>query len=93
MPKNTLLLCGVSLMLISCGASYNSNLSGGGGSGSAGSGSGSAGGQCGVNSTGDGQGVYSGIASSGDTFWTIILPNDKLYGTYGTVHGNQLLLD
>src|ERR1700733_10834664 len=79
MPKNILLLCGVSLMLISCGASYNSNVSGGGGSGAA---------------TSDGQeGVYSGIASSGYTFWTIILPNNEFYGIYGTVHGNQLLLD
>jgi len=84
MPKNILLLCGVSLMLIGCGASYNSNVSGGGGS---------TGGASGVNSTGDGQGVYSGAASSGYTFSTIILPNDKLYGIYGTVHGNQLLLD
>ena len=87
MPKNILLLCGVSLMLISCGASYNSNVSGGGGSGSAGGGSG-------VAATSDGQeGVYSGIASSGYTFWTIILPNNELYGIYGTVHRNQLLLD
>lgn len=84
MPKNILLLCGVSLMLISCGASYNSNVSAGGGTGSAGVGSG-------VNSTGD-EGIYSGIASSGYTFWTIILPNNRLYGIYGTVHGNQLLL-
>jgi hypothetical protein len=78
MPKNILFLCGVSLLLISCGGSYNSNASGGGGSG--------------VTSGGD-EGVYSGIASSGDTFWTIILPNDKLFGIYGTVNGNQLLLD
>ena len=83
MPKNILLLCGVSLMLISCGASYNSNVSGAGGSG---------GGTYEVNPTGD-EGVYSGVASSGSTFWTIILPNNELYGIYGTVHGNQLLLD
>jgi hypothetical protein len=85
MPKNILLLCGVSLMLISCGANYNSNSNvsdGGGGGGSSG-----------VNSTGDVQGVYSGAASSGYTFSTIILPNDKLYEIYGTAHGNQLLLD
>jgi hypothetical protein len=87
MPKNILLLCGVSLMLISCGASYNSNVSGGGGSGS-----GSAGGGSQVNSNGV-EGVYSGIASSGYTFWTIILPSNQLYGIYATVHGNQLLLD
>lgn len=89
MPKNILLLCGLSMMLISCGASYNGNLSGGGGS----SGGGNAGGGSGVNSTGDGQGVYSGLASNGYTFSSIILPNDKLYGIYGTVHGNQFLLD
>jgi hypothetical protein len=88
MPKNILLLCGMSLTLISCGASYNSNsnVTSGGGSGSAGGGSG-------LNSTGDGQGIYSGTASSGYTFSTIILPNDKLYGIYGTLHGNQFLLD
>jgi hypothetical protein len=85
MPKNILLLCGVSLMVIGCGASYNSNVSGGGGGGGAVSASG-------VNSTGDGQGVYSGTAPSGYTFSIIILPNDKLYGIYGTIHGDQLLL-
>lgn len=77
-PRGILLLCGVSLILISCGTGYNSNVGGGGGSGV----------------TGDVQGVYSGIAaSSGYTFWIIIPPNDELYGIYGTVHGNQLLLD
>src|SRR3984885_7964768 len=83
MPKNILLLCGVSLMLISCGTGYNSNVSGG---------SGGAGGGSGVTSTGV-EGVFSGIASSGYTFWTIILPNDKLFGIYGKAQGNQLLLD
>jgi hypothetical protein len=84
-PKNILALCGVSLMLISCGEGYNSNISGGGGS--------TGGGSFQVNSNGV-EGVYSGMASSsGYTFWTIILPNDELYGIYGTVHGNQLLLD
>jgi hypothetical protein len=83
MRKNILFLCAVSLMLTSCGASYNSNVSGG---------SGSPGGGSGANSGGD-EGVYSGIASNGDTFWTIILPNDKLFGIYGTANGNQLLLD
>jgi hypothetical protein len=74
-------------MLISCGANYNSNVSSGSGVGS-----GTAGGGSGVNSTED-EGVYSGMASSGYTFWMIILPNNKLYGVYGTVHGNQVLLD
>jgi hypothetical protein len=79
MPKNILLLCGVSLILISCGTGYNSNVGGGGGSGSG--------------QPEEVEGVFSGIASSGYTFWIIILPNDELYGIYGTVHGNQLLLD
>jgi hypothetical protein len=83
MPKNILPLCGLCLMLISCGASYNSNVGGGGGS---------AGGGGGVTPGGD-EGVYSGVASSGDTYWAIILPNDKLFGIYGTANGNQLLLD
>jgi hypothetical protein len=83
-PKNILLLCGVSLMLISCGTGYNSNVGGGGGSGSGGGGSGQ---------PEEVEGVFSGIASSGYTFWIIILPNDELYGIYGTVRGNQLLLD
>jgi hypothetical protein len=91
MPRNILLLCGVSLMLISCGAGYNSNVNGGSGNGS-GSGSGSAGGGSQVNSNGV-EGVYSGMASSGYTFWTIILPNNQLYGIYATANGNQLLLD
>ncbi len=83
MPKKILLLCSVSLLLISCGASYNSNVSGG---------SGSSGGGGGVTTGGD-EGVYSGVASSGYTYWTIILPNDKLFGIYATANGNQLLLD
>jgi hypothetical protein len=86
MPRNVLLLCGVSLMLISCGTSYNNN--GGGGSGGGVSGGGVS------LVAGDVKGVYSGIASSsGYTFWIIILPNEKLYGIYGTVSGNQILLD
>jgi len=87
MPKNIPPLCGVCLMLISCGANYNSNVSSGSGGGS-----GTAGGGSGVNSTED-EGVYSGMASSGYTFWTIILPNNKSYGVYGTIHGNQVLLN
>ena len=85
MPKNILPLCGVCLMLISCGANYNSSVSSGSGSGSTGGGS-----QSNVNLN---DGVYSGVASSGDTFWAMILPNDKVYGIYATANGNQLLLD
>jgi hypothetical protein len=84
MPKHILFLCSLSLMLIGCGTSYNSNVAGGGGGGSAGGAS--------VNSTGEAQGVYSGAASGGYTFSTIILPNDKFYAIYGTVSGNQPLL-
>ncbi len=84
MSKNILLLCSLSLILIGCGASNNSNVSGG---------SGNNGGGSGVNSTGGNQGIYSGMASSGDTYWAIILPDDKLFGIYGTANGNQLLLD
>src|SRR5580700_877355 len=85
MPKNILPLCGVCLMLISCGANYNSSVSSGSGSGSTGGGS-----QSNVNLN---DGVYSGVASSGDTFWAMILPNDQVYGIYATANGNQLLLD
>ena len=91
MPRNILLLCGVSLMLISCGTSYNNNVGGGSGGSGAGSGSGPE-----VEGwwLGTCRGVYSGIASSsGYTFWIIILPNEKLYGIYGTVNGKQILLD
>src|SRR5271154_1534584 len=84
MAKNILLLCGVSLMLISCGAGYNSNGGGGGNGGGAGGG----GGQPQAV-----DGVFSGVASNGDTFWTVILPNEQLYGIYGTVNGNEILLD
>lgn len=97
MHKNILLLCGVSLMLIGCGANYNSNASGGGGSGSGGSGSGGSGSGSGggvSQSTASlNDGVYSGIASSGDTFWAMILPNNAVYGIYATANGSQLLLD
>lgn len=88
MPRNILLLCGVSLMLISCGTGYNNNVGSGNGGSVSGGGGGSVAAAAGV------QGVYSGVASSsGYTFWTIILPSAKLYGIYGTVNGNQILLD
>jgi hypothetical protein len=92
MRKSILLLCGVCLMSISCGTSYNSNLSGGSGSGTTGGGSGTTGGGSQANSNLN-DGVYSGMASSGDTFWAMILPNNKVYGIYATANGNQLLLD
>lgn len=76
----------VSLMLVSCGSGYsgNNNASSGGGGGSAAVG----------NSAQDLEvdGVFTGVASNGYTFTTIILPNEKLYGIYGTLSGNQLLL-
>jgi hypothetical protein len=81
--KSFWLLCGVSLMLVGCGSGYssNNNPSGGGGGGG------------GVNSAEEVDGVFTGVASNGYTFTTIILPNEKLYGIYGTLSGNQLLLD
>jgi hypothetical protein len=85
MPKNILLLCSVCLMLISCGTTYSSNSSNGGGGGTGGGGS-----QANSNLN---DGVYSGIASSGDTFWAMILPNNKVYGIYATTNGNRVLLD
>lgn len=88
MPKNILpLLCGACLLLLGCGTSYTSNASS-----SAGSGNGSTGGGSQVTLNGQ-EGVYSGVASSGNTYWTVILPNNQLYGIYATVHGNQFLLD
>lgn len=85
-PKHILLLCGVSLILMNCGSNY-SNGGGGGNGGGAGGGEGG-GGQPEVV-----DGVFSGVASNGDTFWTVILPNEELFGIYGTVNGNQILLD
>lgn len=37
---------------------------------------------------GQAQGVYSGSASNGDAFQTIILPNDNYYALYGTTSSN-----
>lgn len=34
------------------------------------------------------QGVYSGTTSNGETFETIILPDNKFYALYGTTSGN-----
>src|ERR1700733_1817301 len=84
MRKNILLLCGASLLFLnSCGSNYSG---GGGGNGGGGGGGGSA--QPEVV-----DGVFSGVASNGDTFWAVILPNEELFGIYGTVNGNQILLD
>ncbi|MGD0966265.1 MAG: hypothetical protein ABSA57_20500 [Candidatus Acidiferrales bacterium] len=88
MPRSVWLLLVVSLMLVSCGSGYsssNNNASGEGGS--------AGGGNSGGNSAQDVDGVFSAVASNGYTFTTIILPNEKLYGIYGTISGNQLLLD
>jgi len=78
MIKNLLIFCAVSFMLVGCGTSYSNNGGGGGGGGN--------------NYAGQAQGVYSGTTSSGFSFSTIVLPNDKFYAIYGTVSGNALLL-
>jgi hypothetical protein len=72
MFKKAALFCVVSLMMVGCGGSGGSSNSGGGN----------------PNTAGQAQGVYSGTASSGYSFSSIVLPNDKFYGIYGTVSGN-----
>jgi hypothetical protein len=62
------------LVSFGCGSSYIGNNSGGSGGT--------------TNYAGQAQGVYSGTASSGYSFSTIVLPNDKFYGIYGTTTGN-----
>lgn len=42
--------------------------------------------------TGEAQGVYSGSTSTGYSFSTIVLPNDKFYGIYGTNSGSEFLI-
>lgn len=74
MPRKSLFLCVFCVILAGCGTNYSINNSGGGTS----------------SYTGQAQGVYSGTASSGYSFSTIVLPNDKFYGIYGTVSGNSL---
>lgn len=64
----------ICLISFGCGSSY----SGGNGGGTGGT----------SNYTGQAQGVYSGTASSGYSFSTIVLPNDKFYGIYGTTTGS-----
>ena len=77
--KKVSLLFVISLMLIGCGGGGSSGGSGGGGNG-------------GVSTAGDAQGVYSGTASSGYSFYSIVLPDDKFYGVYGTISGGEFLL-
>jgi hypothetical protein len=77
MFKNALIFCAVSLMLVGCGGYGSSSSNSGGGGG---------------NYTGQAQGAYSGTTSSGFSFTTIVLPNDKFYAIYGTVSGNVLML-
>jgi hypothetical protein len=72
MTKMAPILCLVFVIFAGCGTSYN----------------GSSGGRGGTSYIGQAQGVYSGTASSGYSFCTIVLPNDKFYGIYGTVSGN-----
>jgi len=76
--KKLCTVCVVALMVVltGCGGgSYSGGTSGGGG---------------GTNYTGQAQGVYSGTSSNGYSFESIVLPNDKFYGIYGTVSGNVL---
>ena len=75
-----LIACAVSLVLAGCGGGGSSMSSGGAGTGGGG------------NTSGQAQGVYSGITSNGYSFDTIVLPNDKIYAIYGTTSGNVLLL-
>jgi hypothetical protein len=63
----------ICLLFAGCGSNYSNSGGGGGGT---------------TSYTGQAQGVYSGTASSGYSFSTIVLPNDKFYGIYGTVTGN-----
>jgi hypothetical protein len=72
--KKVCTICVVALMVVwtGCGGGY----SGGGGGGG------------GTNYAGQAQGVYTGTSSNGYSFESIVLPNDKIYGIYGTVSGN-----
>jgi hypothetical protein len=78
MRKRLAILFGLAggLLILTCGcgsSSYSGGSNGGGGS---------------TSYAGQAQGVYSGTASSGYSFSTIVLPNDKFYGIYGTITGN-----
>jgi hypothetical protein len=76
--KKVCTICVVALTVVWSGC--GGGYSGGGGGGS-------------TNYAGQAQGVYSGTTSSGSTFESIVLPNDKIYAIYGTVSGNVLTLD
>src|SRR5579863_7724404 len=71
-------LIAITFVLVGCGGGYGISINGGGG-----------GGGTTTNYAGQAQGVYSGTASSGYSFESIVLPNDKFYGIYGTVTGNS----
>jgi hypothetical protein len=73
MTRTLPLFCLSCLMILGCGSSYSGNPGGSGGT---------------TNYTGQAQGVYSGTVSSGYSFSSIVLPNDKFYGIYGTTTGN-----
>jgi hypothetical protein len=77
MFKILTVFCIFSLMLASCGGNIGTSLNIPIGGG---------------NTAGQAQGVYSGTTSTGYSFESIVLPNDKFYGIYGTVSGNVLLL-
>lgn len=77
------------LLAVSCAFCFLSACGGGGNGVNNGGGGGGGGGSV----VEDDEGVFSGVATNGDTFWIIILPNEELYGVYGTVTGNQILLD
>jgi hypothetical protein len=68
-------------LVVGCGGSSSTNIGGTGGNGGGGG-----------STAGDAQGVYSGTSSSGYSFETIVLPNDKFYGIYGTLSGTTLLV-
>jgi hypothetical protein len=46
-----------------------------------------------VSTAGQAQGVYSGTASSGSSFDSIVLPNDKFYALYGTINGTVFVVN
>src|SRR5208282_1974774 len=76
MFKTVATLCVVSLILVGCGGTSGTSTNVGGSQ----------------STPGQAQGVYSGTTSTGYSFESIVLPNDKFYGIYGTVSGNVLLL-
>ena len=76
MIRKSPIFCVACLLLAGCGANYGSN-SGGNGGGSY---------------AGQAQGVYSGATSTGYSFSTIVLPNDKFYGIYGADAGNSFVI-